>query len=91
MTSDIDYEYNCIAWAAGDDTQQWWPVHGYWPPDVRRVLSVEAFGEACAALGYGACEGADRNKQQEKGCWMLGPEKPWALSQLSRKTAGVYS
>jgi hypothetical protein len=65
-TSDIDFEYNCIAWAADDKTQQWWPIHGYWPPDVRRELSLEAFVEAYATLGYVVCDSADHELGYEK-------------------------
>jgi hypothetical protein len=66
LTSDIDFEYNCIAWAAGDDTQQWWPEHGYWPPDVRRELTVDAFVDAFATRGYEPCEGDDYEPGYER-------------------------
>lgn len=66
VTSDIDYEYNYIPWTAGDQTQQWWPIHGYWPPDARREVSLEAFVEAYATLGYVVCESADYEPGYEK-------------------------
>lgn len=66
MTSDIDVDYNCIAWAAGDTTQLWWPIHGYWPPGARRELSVGAFIEAYATLGYSVCEDAEHEPGYEK-------------------------
>jgi hypothetical protein len=66
VTSDIDYEYNCIAWAAGDTTQQWWPKHGYWPEGVERELTVEAFVGAYATLGYAVCDGEDHEPGYEK-------------------------
>jgi hypothetical protein len=45
-------EYNCIAWAAGDDSRWWWPDdNAYWPTSDRAV-GVEAFLKAFAALGY---------------------------------------
>ena len=58
VTSDT-CDYNCIAWAAGDDTRQWWPSpdegSAYWPSEAPRALSVDAFAAAYATLGYVAC------------------------------------
>jgi len=32
VTSNIDFAYNCIAWAAGDIERFWWPSgQAYWP------------------------------------------------------------
>ncbi|HKI32782.1 MAG TPA: hypothetical protein VKA46_13105 [Gemmataceae bacterium] len=61
VTSPQDDTYNCIAWAAGDTTDWWWPDEpnnpesAYWPPDVPRVETLEAFREAFANLGYVVC------------------------------------
>lgn len=66
-TSDIDFEYNCIAWAAGDSTQQWWPnEYGYWPEGAAREMTVEAFIEAYATLGYASCHDDDHEPGYEK-------------------------
>ena len=60
LTSPSTGLYNCIAWAADDTTRWWWPVHPrvgyYWPPEARRVLTVEAFVEAFQTLGYEVCD-----------------------------------
>ncbi|HUY13487.1 MAG TPA: hypothetical protein VMX16_07650 [Terriglobia bacterium] len=53
-------EYNCIAWAAGDTRRWWWPDdpkvgYGYWPPGVKREVSLDAFVEAYQTLGYEPC------------------------------------
>ncbi len=59
VTSPRTPEYNCIAWAAGDETRFWWPDAGrnyYWPASVPREESVEAFIAAFGALGYEPCE-----------------------------------
>jgi len=64
--SDSDYietgpktrRYNCIAWAAGDTLRKWWPGPrgiGYWPPNISRETTVEAFIRAYGALGYVSC------------------------------------
>ena len=50
--------YNCIAWAAANNTRQWWPDPmgiGYWPPNVTRADTTEAFLSAYKALGYTLC------------------------------------
>src|SRR5437660_11343200 len=61
VTSPRDDDYNCIAWAVGDTTQWWWPIEAalrrrfYWPPGIPREETLEAFRQAFATLGYGAC------------------------------------
>ena len=57
-TSPREKRYNCIAWAAGDDTQFWWPdpyADRYWPAGVPRETSVAAFMAAFRTLGYEPC------------------------------------
>lgn len=45
-TSPATQDYNCIAWACGDNTRWWWP-NGlvYWPTGVRCDETIEAFDE----------------------------------------------
>lgn len=61
--------YNCIAWAA-QDTEQWWepdPLNiGYWPAEVPRTVSIEAFVTAFATLGYERCENSEPEQSVEK-------------------------
>ena len=62
ITSPRDHRYNCIAFAAGDDENWWWPDpdgEDAWPADVARAETVEIFREAFATLGYVVC-GDDR-------------------------------
>src|SRR5438034_6481981 len=50
--------YNCIAFAAGDRHNWWWPDEAgedTWPAGVARVETVEAFRDAFASLGYRVC------------------------------------
>jgi hypothetical protein len=59
ITSAKDGRYNCIAWAAGDARQWWWPDQDgedVWPAGVERVASVSAFRDAFAVLGYMVCD-----------------------------------
>jgi len=61
VTSPADDRYNCVAYAAGDTTQYWWPDKAdtpdssYWPPGVPREETLEAFRQAFATLGYEVC------------------------------------
>jgi hypothetical protein len=57
ITSSRDTGYNCIAWAAGDVTNWWWPnnIDSYWPAGALNEVTVEAFISAYATLGYSEC------------------------------------
>ena len=51
--------YNCIAFAAGDQTLWWWPdQHGdaFWPAGAKREVTREAFLQAFGTLGYEDCD-----------------------------------
>ncbi len=61
ITSPAQADYNCIAWAAGDDSCWWEPdVYGqyYWPEGVPRQYTVEAYAGAFRAVGFEVCEDA---------------------------------
>jgi hypothetical protein len=69
--------YNCVAWAAGDDTRFWAPAPGpggkqlggyYWPPDPRipALFTVGALEQVFAARGYSRCENGDVTPGIEK-------------------------
>jgi hypothetical protein len=59
IQSPADPRYNCIAWAAGDTTRWWWPADprtgAHWPVGVSREVSLAAFREVFARLGYEPC------------------------------------
>ena len=59
QTSSPTPDYNCIAWAAGEDDRWWWPDAAdiyYWPEQVVRAETVDAFVQSFALLGYCQCE-----------------------------------
>lgn len=66
-TSDQTDDYNCIAWAAGDNGRWWWPGR-HWPADVPRAVTKLAFIKAFAELGYEVCETPDLEEGFEKVC-----------------------
>ena len=58
ITSSPDTLYNCIAWAAEDNQNNWWPDPwgiGYWPAGVPRLVTRDAFVQAYETLGYKPC------------------------------------
>ncbi len=57
ITSEETPEYNCFAFAAGDD-QRWWqpPPFGYWPDDVPPEYSLSAFTTLYQRLGFESCD-----------------------------------
>lgn len=66
-TSPRTTRYNCIAWAAGDITQKWWPVPGYyWPPGVPKDETLDAFAKAYGTLGFVPCDSAAFERGFEK-------------------------
>lgn len=55
ITSPCAFEYNCIAWAAGEDDRWWWPDAAgvsYWPAEAPREESLPAFSMAFATIGF---------------------------------------
>jgi hypothetical protein len=58
-TSPCSISYNCIAYAADDQTQRWDPnLPYYWPPGVARRDTLAAFTQVFARLGYRRCNSA---------------------------------
>jgi hypothetical protein len=56
ITSPAATRYNCIAWAAGSVSQWWWPIGRYfWPPNVPREETLDAFIRAYGTLGFIEC------------------------------------
>jgi len=58
LTSPSSPTYNCIAWAAREESRWWWPdPRGfyYWPPSVPRTETVESFVRAFRTLGFAPC------------------------------------
>lgn len=58
ITSPKSGDYNCVAWAAGDAQNWWWPAGDgkpSWPAGAPRAETLSAFQQAFASLGYVAC------------------------------------
>lgn len=61
--------YNCIAYAAGDESRRWegFREGGYhWPDGAQEGHSLEALVSAFHALGYSPCENSGLEPDSEK-------------------------
>lgn len=67
VTSPITEQYNCIAWAAGEDSCWWWPGR-FWPKEVPAKVTRIAFIKAFSERGYEECENGDLEGGFEKVC-----------------------
>jgi hypothetical protein len=59
VTSAKSQEYNCFAWAAGEDDRWWQPVPGeqfYWPEGALLEETLAAYIQAYQTLGYEICD-----------------------------------
>ena len=66
-TSPCTFDYNCIAYASGDQTQRWDPALGfYWPPGIPRDWKVATLVRVFDAQGYVPCQNADQENGFEK-------------------------
>jgi hypothetical protein len=69
ITSPHTGDYNCLAWATGEDERWWSPLPEddyYWPEGVPRELSIASFVMAYETVGFVVCENGD---------WVLNVEK----------------
>jgi hypothetical protein len=91
ITSPATTDYNCIAWAAQDDTNWWWPdTFGdyYWPAQAPRTETLDAFISAYRLLGYEPCTTAELEPGFEKVAIYIDAQgvPPHAARQLSSGT-----
>ncbi len=71
VTSPASDRYNCIAWAAGDADNWWWPdpdpdSDSYWPATAPREETLASFRTVFESLGYRECATAEPEPGFEK-------------------------
>jgi hypothetical protein len=83
ITSPNTNDYNCIAWAAGDTQQPWWPSDDtYWPESAICETSVEAFISAFELLGYKQCDNPKYENNTDKVALYIDKEcKPTHMAR----------
>jgi len=77
VTSEATPAYNCIAWAASDESRWWWPDEMgqyHWPDGVPREATLTAFEQAFALLGYQRCDEAELEPHLEKIAVYVGAD-----------------
>jgi hypothetical protein len=79
ITSPSSRGYNCIAWAANDQIKWWWPDSTnlyYWPRNVPRQVTVDAFVRAYETIGYVPCADGAMEEGFEK-IVLYAKHMPW--------------
>jgi hypothetical protein len=67
VTSNIDFRYNCIAWAYGETRKFIWPRKGfYWPANIKNEETIGAFIELFASIRYCCCDNQSLEPGYEK-------------------------
>ena len=69
VTSPATTNYNCIAWAAGDQNRWWWPDGlslYFWPAGIPRTETLGSFVQAFQLLGYQSCASAAYERGYER-------------------------
>jgi len=71
-----DVNYNCIAWAAHQEPSAWWwpDDQSYWPDWATREVTVTAFREVFAWLGYKPCQSSKLERGFEKVALFVGKD-----------------
>lgn len=99
VTSEPTPEYNCIAHAADESHQCWWPsayYDTYWPESAPCEETREAFVSAYASIGYEICADETYDRDYDKIALYLLEGKPnHAAKQIdsrywSSKLGGSY-
>ena len=84
ITSEATRRYNCVAWAASDDTD-WWshePEY-YWPEWAPRSPEAEALAQVFVGLGFTICDCDEKEPGYEKvALYTLDGEWKHAARQL---------
>ena len=69
ITSDATDEYNCVAWAVGED-DRWWSHEVddeyFWPDRAPRSEGVESYQAMFALYGFAECDNGDLERGVEK-------------------------
>jgi hypothetical protein len=82
-------KYNCIAWAAGVDTEWWWPLKqaGYEWPGMRHEIpgqeTIENFISAFESRGFTCCgNGKYENGFEKVALYVDGNQHPTHAARL---------
>ena len=88
QTSKATAVYNCIAYAAGDESALWWPesLDAYWPEGATGEETVAAVAAAFGTLGYYPCDdGTFEDGYEKVAIYALRSEATHAAKQVGRE------
>jgi len=85
VTSSAISAYNCVAYAAGDETRKWDPYGHYWPPGAIRNHTIDALFSAFEAIGYSQCVGGALEKNIEKVALFVSKHNAYEHAAKQRK------
>lgn len=89
ITSKATTDYNCIAWAVGEDDRWWWPSDDYYWPSADRGPSYANFERMLLGLGYSRCANGELEAGQEKVViYTKGKGRRMEVTHASRQLEG---
>jgi hypothetical protein len=85
ITSKQTSNYNCIAWAFGDETKWYWPDDiSFWPSGIPNEPTIQSFIELFKLQGYENCDNGNLESGYVKVAIYTKNNKPsHAAKQLS--------
>lgn len=90
VTSPQSREYNCIAWAAGDTENWWWPsADDHWPDGIPRRNTVVSFILTFQFLGYEVCDDGNFEAHYEKVALYANAKGPQHMAR--QLASGVWT
>jgi hypothetical protein len=86
VTSEETQDYNCIAWAFGDNSRKWDCCPGYfWPKGIQRDGSVDTLRKAFELDGYQTCTDVEHEPGFEKVVLYADDEMQWQHAAIQLK------
>jgi len=90
VTSPFDPSYNCIAWAAGDNSKWWEPdpmETCYWPDAAPRDYRLPSYRAVFASLGFTVTENDEFSEHEDRvALFAKGDTPTHAARQLSAQS-----
>jgi hypothetical protein len=90
VTSEPTDAYNCIAFAAGDESSWWDPIEDedyYWPEGAPRRYTLDAYVRAFELTGFTACEDDALEEGYDKIAVYVGED---GSVHAARQIDGLY-
>lgn len=86
--SEKSTDYNCIAYAAGDESKKWVGYREagyYWPEEAKEGHTLDALIDAFEKLGYTICASDSLEAEYEKVALYADQEELWTHAAKQRE------